>query len=189
MYSYRDVEEEPYTICRWLRATKFQADDILARLVENQPLFEAAQRDDFYGPNIEPWLGCPLSVFLSQYPFLPIGVGKNGSPVNYFLAGHIQPEGILCLVSIAQLQYYFWYSFMHKMKDEIRTSQHADPDFCRCEGINVVDLSGLSSSALTSETMEVIKISSKISDLFPEVRTCVVMSEQLCVCHHIAAKM
>ena len=48
VYSFRDVEEEPYTICRWLRATKFKADDILKRLAENQAMFEKAQANDFY---------------------------------------------------------------------------------------------------------------------------------------------
>jgi hypothetical protein len=57
------------------------------------------------------------------------------------------------------------------MKEEIRKAQALDPDFVRIEGINVIDLQGLSASALSSETMEVIKLASKISDFFPEVRT------------------
>ena len=169
VYSLRDIEDEPYTICRWLRATKFNADEILTRLSENQYLFEEAKEHDFYGPNIEDHLGCPFSVFLSQYPFLAVGRGKNGSPVNYFLAGKINPEGILALCTIEQLKSYFWFSFMYKFKDEMRATQLSNPDFCRCEGINVLDLSGLSASALTSETMEVIKLASKVSDFFPEV--------------------
>lgn len=58
---------------------------------------------------------------------------------------------------------------MHKYKSEIRAVQDSDPDFVRIEGIMVMDLQGLSSSALSAETMEVIKIASKISDYFPEV--------------------
>ncbi|VEU34586.1 unnamed protein product [Pseudo-nitzschia multistriata] len=168
VYSFRDVEDQPYTICRWLRATKFDADAILARLSENQPLFEQAKEKNFYGPNLDDYLGCPLSVFLSQYPFMSIGRGRNGSPVNYFLAGKINPEGIMALCTVDQLASYFWYSFMYKMKEEVRRTQRMDPDFCRCEGINIVDLSGLSTASLTSETMEVIKIASKVSDFFPE---------------------
>ena len=199
MYSFRDIEEEPYTICRWLRATKFNADEILQRLQDNQPMFDAAKQCHFYGPNIEDYLGCPVSVFLSQYPFLPIGRGKNGCPVNYFLAGKIQPEGILCVTSIEQLAYYFWYSFMYKMKVEIQESQqlannatsskknndndndddphqqHQNNFLIKCEGINILDLAGLSASSLTSDTMEVIKLSSKISDFFPEVCMCTVL--------------
>ena len=171
IYSMRDVEEQPYTICRWVRATKFDADAILKRCVENQPLFEEAKEHSFYGPDLEDHLGCPYSVFLSQYPFLAIGKGKNGCPVNYFSVGKVNPEGIMCLVTMNQLKRYFWYSFMYSFKDHIRATQKDHPDFCRCEGINVMDLNGLSSSALSSETMEVVKIASKISDFFPEVCT------------------
>lgn len=122
-------------------------------------------------------IGAPFSVFLSQYPFLPIGRGKNGSPVNYFLAGRINPEGILSLSTPERLEGYFWWSFMYKFKEEIRKAQERDPDFVRAEGINVLDLQGLSASALSSETIDVVKLASKISDFFPEVRkspgTCV----------------
>lgn len=95
VYSFRDIEEEPYTICRWLRATKFDAEMILKRLQENQEMFDHAKHDEFY-PNVQEAIGAPLSVFLSQYPFLPVGHGKNGCPVNFFLAGKINPEYVLC---------------------------------------------------------------------------------------------
>jgi hypothetical protein len=170
VYSLRDIEETPYTICRWLRATKFNSNEILQRLQDNQYMFDEAKEHQFYGPNISQYMNnCPLSVFLSQYPFLPLGRGYNGCPVNYFLAGKINPEGILCLCTISQLKNYFWYSFMYKMKIEMKESQKQNIDFCKCEGINVLDLKGLSTSSLTSETMNVIKLSSKISDFFPEV--------------------
>jgi hypothetical protein len=48
VYSFRDIEEEPYTICRWLRAMKFDADKILQRLEENQEMFEAAKQQEFF---------------------------------------------------------------------------------------------------------------------------------------------
>eukprot|EP00535_Pseudo-nitzschia_heimii_P009764 CAMPEP_0197190734 /NCGR_PEP_ID=MMETSP1423-20130617/22205_1 /TAXON_ID=476441 /ORGANISM="Pseudo-nitzschia heimii, Strain UNC1101" /LENGTH=795 /DNA_ID=CAMNT_0042643187 /DNA_START=236 /DNA_END=2623 /DNA_ORIENTATION=- len=175
IYSFRDIEDQPYTICRWLRAMKFNADQILARCADNQPLFDEAKENDFYGPHLDEHLGCPYSVFLSQYPFLSIGLGKNGSPVNYFQIGNINPEGIMCLITVEQLKKYYWYSFMHKFKDQIRVSQTKNPDFCRCEGINVLDLGGLSASAITTETMEVIKICSKISDFFPETLHCILV--------------
>lgn len=146
----------------------------MQRLEENQPIFERAQKHDFY-PNPAQTLGAPVSVFLSQYPFLPIGSAKNGCPVNYFMAGKINPEGILSITTTDRLEGYFWWSFMWKMKDEIRTAQEMDPDFVRMEGINILDLKGLSSSALSSETMEVIKVSSKVADFFPETLHCMLI--------------
>jgi hypothetical protein len=114
-------------------------------------------------------IGAPFTVFLSQYPFLPIGRGKNGCPVNYFQAGQIHPEGIMALTTVKRLTGYFWWSFMYKFKQEIRKAQDRDPDFVRIEGINIIDLKGLSASSLSGDTMEVIKLASKISDFFPEV--------------------
>ena len=60
---------------------------------------------------------------------------------------------------------------MYKFKQEIRKAQERDPDFVRVEGINILDLQGLSASALSSETIDVVKLASKISDFFPEVRS------------------
>jgi hypothetical protein len=170
IYSFRDVEEPAYTICRWVRATKWDAAAILKRCVENQPMFEAAKQHQFF-PDPSKAMGAPFPVFLSQYPFLAIGRAKNGCCVNYFVAGKINPEGINCLASVEDLEGYFWWSFMHKMKAEIRASQEADPNFVRCEGINIIDLQGLSRSSLSSETFAVIKLASKVADFFPEVST------------------
>lgn len=58
---------------------------------------------------------------------------------------------------------------MWKFKEEIRKAQERDSNFVRVEGINIIDLYGLSSDALSSETIDIIKLSSKISDFFPEV--------------------
>jgi hypothetical protein len=167
IYSFRDVEDPAFTICRWVRATKFDAEAILKRCHENQSLFERAQQHQFY-PDPGAAIGAPFPVYLSQYPFMPIGHAKNGVTVNYFQAGKINPEGILAMTTVQKLEGYFWWSFMHKMKDDLRDVFVQDPDCCRCEGINVIDLQGLNSAALTSETMQVIQLASKVSDFFPE---------------------
>ena len=174
VYSFRDIEEEPYTICRWLRATKMDASKILKRLEENVGMWKEASKHDFY-PDPSKELGCPFSLFLTQYPFLGLGRGKNGCPVNYFQVGKIHPEGIMCLTTAKQTEAYFWHSFMYLFKKEIKRAQAENPDFVRCEGINIIDLQGLSASAITSETMDVIKIASKISDFFPETLHCMLV--------------
>eukprot|EP00934_Nitzschia_sp_Nitz4_P002919 Nitzschia sp. Nitz4//NODE_202_length_38933_cov_72.610268//22338//25671//NITZ4_additional_000024-RA//-1//CDS//3329531792//2909//frame0 len=167
VYSMRDVEEAPYTVCRWLRATKFDASKILERIAGNQSAFEKARDADFY-PNVSETIGAPFSVYLSQYPYLPIGRSKEGYPVNYFLAGRINPEGILCMTTKERMAGYFWFSFMHKFKQELRKAQADNPNLVRIEGINVLDLQGLSASALSSDTTDVIKLASMVSDFFPE---------------------
>lgn len=172
VYSLRDIEEEPYAICRFLRATKFDVDKILERLEVNKKLWLYAKAKKFY-PDVSQAVGAPFSIFLSQYPNVPAGRARNGCPVNYFLAGKIQPEGLLCVTTVEQTQGYFWNQFMHKFVKEITFAQQADPNFVRCEGIQVIDLQGLSSNALTPDTFDVIKIAGKISEFFPEVRSIV----------------
>ena len=173
IYSFRDVEDLPYTLCRWLRATKWDAKAILERCAQNQPQFNVASQHAFH-PDVSASIGAPFPVFLSQYPLLAVGTGKNGCPVNYFQAGHINPQGIMALTTVEKLEGYFWWSFMHKMKSEIRGQQSRNPNAVRCEGINIIDLQGLSRAALSSETMSVIQLAGKISDFFPEVRTVVI---------------
>jgi len=64
---------------------------------------------------------------------------------------------------------------MWKFKQEVRKAQERDPDFVRLEGINIIELDGLSASAMSSETMEVIRLASKISDFFPETLHCMLV--------------
>jgi hypothetical protein len=63
---------------------------------------------------------------------------------------------------------YFWYSYNYQFKPVLKRARDANPDFVRCEGINIIDLQGLTASQLSSETMAVIQLSSKIADFYPE---------------------
>jgi hypothetical protein len=164
----RNVEEEPYAICRFLRATKFDADKILERLEDNKTMWKRAHADHFY-PDISNALNCPFSVFLTQYPFLAIGRGKNACPVNYFQAGKVHPEGMFCATTVQKVEAYFWHQFVHGFQKEVQKSLVQNPNLVRMEGINILDLKGLSASAISTETLEVVKLASKIADFFPEV--------------------
>ena len=176
IYSYRDVEDPEYTICRWVRAMKFDSEGILQRCYDNQSLYDTAKRHKFY-PNVSKDSigidsGASYSVFLSQYPFLPIGRSIQGYPVNYFQAGQINSEGILCITTIEHLIGYFWWSFMYKMKKEVVEQRLKDKNFVRCEGVNVIDLHGISiQQILSSESQQVLQLAGKIADFFPEVRS------------------
>ncbi|CAB9522156.1 Phosphatidylinositol/phosphatidylcholine transfer protein [Seminavis robusta] len=171
VYSYLDVEDMPMTISRCIRATKFNAQEMLDRLIANQEQFDHAKSKQFY-PNVDEAIGAPFSVFLSQYPFVGLGRSNQSLPVNYFQAGKINPEGIMALTTVDQLEGYYWWSFMYKFKRELREARlHAPdktPSYGLCEAVTIIDLQGLSASALSSDTMDVIKLSSKIADFYPE---------------------
>lgn len=119
--------------------------------------------------DIDTHLGCSVSLFLRQYPFINIGRAKNGCPVNYFQAGKINPEGIFALTTIDRAAKYFWYQVVHVFKNKLKASHEANHDFVRMEGITIIDLKGLSSSSLVSETFEVIKAAQVTADFFVEV--------------------
>ena len=48
LFCLREVEEEAYTLCRWMRAAKFDSNLVLQRLKDNRPGFEQAKANHFY---------------------------------------------------------------------------------------------------------------------------------------------
>jgi hypothetical protein len=167
----RDVEEQPYAICRWLRAVKFDSQALLERLEEGKEDFLKAKAQDFY-PEIETTLQAPVTAFLKQYPFITSGRAKNGCPVNYFRVGKINAEGILSLVTFEKFEAFMWHQSYHLFQKNVRASQAKDPNVVRMESITVMDLEGLSySAAMSAEAMDTVKLATKVGDYFPEVRT------------------
>jgi hypothetical protein len=166
----KGVEEQAYSICRWLRAVKFDSQALLERLEEGKEAFLNAKANAFY-PNIQTTLQAPVAVFLKQYPFITSGRAKNGCPVNYFRVGKINAEGILSLVTFEKFEAFMWHQSYHQFQKNIRASQAKDPNVVRMESITVMDLEGLSySSAMSAEAMDTVKLASKVGDYFPEVR-------------------
>ena len=78
---------------------------------------------------------------------------------------------ILCILFLG----YFWHSYAYQFQEVLKRAIDANPDFVRCEGINIIDLQGLTASQLSSETMAVIQLSSKIADFYPETLHCMLV--------------
>ncbi|KAL7577621.1 hypothetical protein ACA910_015140 [Epithemia clementina (nom. ined.)] len=174
VYSLNGIEEEPYAICRFMRATKFDADKMLERLENNQDQWEDAKAHDFYR-DIDAALGVPLVLFLQHYPYFYHGNAKNGCPVNYFKAGKLETEALLSMVSTESSTRYFWHIFYYTFREHMVIAKERNPDFVRCESINVVDLKGLSSNQLTSEAVECLRGAAKIAEFFPETLHCMLI--------------
>lgn len=171
VYSCSDVEQEPYTLCRFVRATKFDADKMLAQLEDEEfaERWQVAKKADFY-PDIGKAIGCPMPTILSQYHFLYCGNAKDGCPVSYMKTDSINTEGLLCLMTVKDTPKFFWHSFVHLFIPLLQKALDKDPNYVRCEAVSVVDLSGASSSQLNADATEVIKHMTSIADYFPEVR-------------------
>jgi hypothetical protein len=174
VYALSEVEDEPYALCRFLRATKFQAQTMLERLERDKAHWETAAEHNFY-PNLATAMQASLGLVLQFYPSLYHGNAKNGCPVLYFKAGQIQPEGLLCLSTMEGAQRFFWNQFYHSFRRRLQAAQAKHADFCRCETINVMDLQGLGSSQVTSEALSVMKMVAKIGDFFPETLHCMLI--------------
>eukprot|EP00522_Entomoneis_paludosa_P012964 CAMPEP_0172447248 /NCGR_PEP_ID=MMETSP1065-20121228/6588_1 /TAXON_ID=265537 /ORGANISM="Amphiprora paludosa, Strain CCMP125" /LENGTH=623 /DNA_ID=CAMNT_0013198495 /DNA_START=39 /DNA_END=1910 /DNA_ORIENTATION=- len=174
VYSLQGVEEEPYAICRYMRATKFDSDAILERLQNGKPMWEEAKSNEFY-KNVDEALGAPLVLFLQYYPYFYQGNARNGCPVNYFTAGTLETQALLSMVDVESTPKYFWNTFYYTFKEKMIVAKERNPDFVRCESINVMDLKGMSSAQLTSEALDCMKAVGKIADFFPETLHCMVI--------------
>lgn len=174
VYALQGIEEEAYAICRFMRAVKYDANAMLERLEKAEQIWKDAKSNGFY-EDIDAALGAPMVLFLQNYPNLYYGYAKNGCPVNYWLVGEMRVEGLLSLVPIDLSECYWWHTFMYTFRNKMTHAKGRNPDFVRCESINVMDLKGMSSSQITSEALESLKRVGKISQFFPETMHCMVV--------------
>lgn len=105
--AFKEVEEEPYALCRFLRGRDFDLNATLEMMEGTIATWKEGKPYDFY-PTIEGAVGCPAPVFLSLYPYFYSGVGKNGCPVAYLKAGSLSVEGVECVTDLDNVQCYMW---------------------------------------------------------------------------------
>lgn len=169
VHCFHGVEEEPYALCRFMRSRKFNVQDAFAMMDESIGHWNEAKQHDFY-PTVEAAVGCPPSVFLTQYPYLFAGNAKNGAPVAYFMCGRLKLEGIECVTELEQINNYAWNTVMHQFKKQVAVAQGAHPNMVvRCENVAVFDLKGLGSSQLCQQSLDVMKRLGDVSSCFPEL--------------------
>jgi hypothetical protein len=172
--SFSPVEKEAYSLCRWLRARKFDVDAVFELLDEARQHYEIAKKHNFY-PNLEESLGFSRATFLSQYPEIYCGNARNGCPVMYMKLGSIQPEGIKCLLSVEEADRYFWNNMMHHYTDRLEEGRHINPNFLRTENVIIYDMEGVSRSQVNSDTMDMVKAGAKVMLSFPETLHCLLI--------------
>lgn len=168
VYSFGEEEGEPYTLCRWLRARKFDFDLVIKMVEEATEVRSAPLKENFY-PDPELALKVERHVYISQYPQLYYGNGKNGIPVFYSMPGRINVNGMHTITSLQSVIKYHWYEMIHNFGSRLRDNKRELSDFTSFSCITVLDLDQLSASAMGSRTMSIINEQAKIDSLcFPE---------------------
>lgn len=174
VFSFAPIEDEPYALCRFMRSTKFNSLSMLERLENGAEMWNEAKENGFY-PNVEDAIGTKLSLFLKMYPTFYHGNAKNGCPVSYFQAGKMNTEGLLCLVTIDAAARFYWNQYLHVFKQHLERARERNPDFCRCEAVNVMDFTGLSSSQFNADTTQTLQVLTKVNEFFPETLHCLII--------------
>jgi len=169
--AFHSVEEEPYALCRFLRARKFDVNAAMVMVDEGVGIWANGREHKFY-PDANVAIGNPLSVLRTQYPVIYHGIAKNGCPVSYFLAGQVSVEGLECVTTLEKLSCLAWHQMMYTFPKQIAKAQATNPDVVRCEAVSVIDLKGLKASALNVRTLEVLKSMATINKCFPEILNC-----------------
>jgi hypothetical protein len=113
IYCYKELESEPYAICRFLRYWYFNVSKTLKYMDEHIEAWEEAKKHDFY-PDAD--VGAPLSVLLTQFPSVYQGFAREGFPVCYFHSRNLSIEGIECVTDIERLPNFIWYTMMHDIR-------------------------------------------------------------------------
>lgn len=167
--SFSEIEEEPYALCRYLRARNFNTQDTLEMIDASMSTFQRYKRHDFY-PTIEQAVGCPGSVLLTQYPYLFSGNAKNGCPVNYQMIGRVKMEGVACVTELDYIANYVMHSIMYQFTRQIKVAQEKDSSrVVRTECVAVIDLKGLDTSQLNKTTLNTLKSIGAATSCFPEM--------------------
>ena len=160
--AFHSVEEEPYALCRFLRARKFDTDAAIAMIDDGVDVWAEGKKHNFF-PDANVAIGNPLSVLRTQYPVTYEGIAKNGCPVSYFMAGRVSVEGLECVTTLDKLSNLAWHQMMYTFPKNIAKAQATNPDAVRCEAVAVIDLEGLKASALNVRTLEVLKSMATVS--------------------------
>lgn len=163
--AFHSVEEEPYALCRFLRARKFDVNAAMVMVDEGVGIWAKGKEHKFY-PDANAAIGNPLSVLRTQYPVIYQGIARNGCPVSYFLAGQVSVEGLECVTTLEKLSNLGWHQMMYTFPKQIAKAQATNPDAVRCEVVSVIDLKGLKASSLNVRTLEVLKSMAMVSVKF-----------------------
>lgn len=168
VYNFGEEEGECWALCRWLRARKYDYNEVVTMITEATALRADAKTSDFY-PDPKAALGCDANVYFAQFPQLYTGFAKNGAPLFISKAGVLNVDAVECITTLDGILKFHWYIMMHDFGDRLRAQKKENDKFKRFECVIVLDLAHLTTTQLGSRALAIIKEQSKIDSLcFPE---------------------
>jgi len=81
--------------------------------------------------DLENVVDAPISVMVTQFPFLYMGNSKAGFPVCYFDAGKLCVDGWECVTKLENLQKLAWYMMVYVAKPCYINARALNSDFVR----------------------------------------------------------
>lgn len=164
-----EYEEEPYALCRWLRARRFSSEDAVRAVEEAVERRRPHAVADFYPDPRSALGGAEASTFVSQYPQTYAGVSKSGSPIFLSKPGLISTGGLECLTTLEGIVRYHWHDMVHSCGSRMRECAVTNPDFKRFECFCVLDLTNLSASTVTKRALKIVNLQTEIdASCFPD---------------------
>mmetsp|Transcript_881 Transcript_881/g.1373 ORF Transcript_881/g.1373 Transcript_881/m.1373 type:complete len:534 (+) Transcript_881:241-1842(+) len=164
---FESGEEEHYALCRWLRARDYDLKKAL-RMVEEATAYSKTARENNFYLDPKKALGVETSVYYSIFPELFIGYTKESVPFYITKAGKTDLKHISCVTTMPKMVNFHWHCMVHAFGGRLRKKKTEDPSFQRFEGLNIMDLEGLT----LSNAMEAINLLKDLSTLdqlcFPE---------------------
>jgi len=167
---FGDAEDESYALCRWLRARKFNFQNVIKMVEEATTLRAKASLHNFY-PNPSDGLGNKVekSIYLAQYPQIYTGYSKDGYPVLFSKPGVLNINGLESITNLDGIFNFHWYSMIHDFGDRLKHQVEGDDTFKRFECICILDMGNLTSAHNLRRALNIIKHQTQVDSLcFPE---------------------
>ena len=172
--AYREVvmawaptEEEPYAICRFLRARKFDVDAAFGMLDDAVQFWSQSEPTRY--DSVEKAVGQTGAVFGTQFPSVYSGLAHNGTVANFMQVGRLSLEGMSCLVELDALPNFVWFHFLQCLPQKVDELQRANPQtVVRCEEMDIVDLKHLTHAQISQAFLDALKNMFSPSACFPE---------------------
>ena len=174
---FSSVEGESYSLCRYLRARKFDVGATIAMMEERSSTWKDGAEHQFYPDASQAIGGAPESALLTQFPLVlgSGGTARNGCPVAYFTTKRVSIDGIECVTTMDRISNYIWHFAVHKLRDHIAKVLEENPDqFVRVQLVVVFDLKGLRLDTLR-RALGALEGALKVLGVFPEMLSTVVV--------------